>query len=154
DGRLMATSCGTSGGTGAAGGEVKMWDVRSGEELYHLSTRTAGVLTVQFSPDGKRLAGACLTGGVRVWETARGKETLHLEGHSKGTEVYYVAFSPDGRWLASCGGKWNEEKAGEVKVWDLAEAREALTLTGYTAPIWAVSFRPDGKMLATATGKW
>jgi hypothetical protein len=154
DGRRLATSCGTSSGSGALGGEVKIWDVPTGLELFTIPTRTAGVLTVAFSPDGKRLAGACLSGGVRVWETATGRETLHLQGHSKGTEVYFVAFSPDGRRLASCSGKWNEEKAGEVKVWDLAEGREVLSLGGYTAPVWSLGFRPDGKMLATATGKW
>jgi Tol biopolymer transport system component len=155
DGRRLATSCGTTGGRGAAGGEIKLWDVSSGEEIYTLRTRNAGVMTVAFSPDGKRLAGACLTGGVRVWETANGKETLLLEGHTAGTEIYYVTFSPDGRRLASCGGNWDkEEKGGEVKIWDLAEGREVLSLGGYTTTVWSLCFRPDGKMLATATGKW
>jgi WD40 repeat protein len=155
DGSRLATACGTTGGRGAAGGEVRVWDVPSGEELYTLHTHTAGVLTIVFSPDGKRLAGACLNGGVRVWETASGKETLVLEGHAKGTEVYFVAFSPDSRLLASCGGKWDDDKkAGEVKLWDLTEGRELMTLPGYLTNVWSLAFSPDGKSLATAMGKW
>jgi dipeptidyl aminopeptidase/acylaminoacyl peptidase len=151
DGRRLATSCGTAGYGGTAGGEVKLWDVDKGDQLAVLPG-VRGVLTVAFSPDGRRLAGACIDGTVKLWEVATGQETIRFKGHT--LEVYKVAFSPDSRRLASCSGLWNGSRPGEVKVWDLTTGKEVLGFHGHTRPIWSVAFRPDGKRLLTATGSW
>jgi Tol biopolymer transport system component len=152
DGGRLVTSCGTSNGGGAEGGEVKIWDVGSGLETYALDGHPKGVLSVTISPDGKRLAGACLDHTVRVWELAGAGEVLKLEGHK--FEVFGVAFSPDARWLASCAGSWSSDEPGEVKLWDLSTGKEAASLSGFTAPVWCVTFSPDGKRLAAASGKF
>jgi WD40 repeat protein len=49
---------------------------------------------VAFSPDGKRLAFAGLSDGVKVWDAGTGQEILTLKGHTK---LLSVAFSPDGK---------------------------------------------------------
>ena len=98
------------------------------------------------------MAGSCLNQKVKLWELATGRETLNLPGHS--LDVYNVAFSPDGRRLASSSGQWSSDKGGEVKIWDLAAGRELLSFRPHTTPIWSVAFSPDGRRLATASGKW
>ena len=50
-----------------------------------------------------------------------------------------VAFSPDGRRLASAGDD------GTVRLWDPATGAELATLTGHTGRVTAVAFSPDGR---------
>jgi tetratricopeptide (TPR) repeat protein len=59
-----------------------------------------------------------------------------------------VAFSPDGRQLASAGGA--SQNLGEVKLWDAATGRELCPLRGHTDLVEGVAFSPDGR-LATAS---
>jgi WD40 repeat protein/tRNA A-37 threonylcarbamoyl transferase component Bud32 len=56
--------------------------------------------------------------------------------------VQSVAFSPDGTRLASAGD--------ELKIWDLTNGQEVLTLRGHRGAVNSVAFSPDGKHLASA----
>ncbi len=153
DGRWLA-SAGSQpgGGPGGPGGDVKVWDVAAGREAFTLSSGGQGVVTVTFSPDGKRVAGSCLDRKVRLWELATGREVLALHGHT--LDVYTVAFSPDGRRLASGSGAWNQDRGGEVKVWDLPRGREVLSFQAHPTPIWGLAISRDGTRLATTSGKF
>jgi len=66
-----------------------------------------------------------------------------LKGHTRG--VFGVAFSPDGKRLASVG------VGGTVKVWDATTGQETLTFKGHTDLVSSVVFSPDGTRLASAS---
>jgi WD40 repeat protein len=55
-----------------------------------------------------------------------------------------VAFSPDGKRLASTWGS-------TVKVWDAQTGQETLTLKGHPAGFSGVAFSPDGHRLAAGS---
>ena len=54
-----------------------------------------------------------------------------------------MAFSPDGRLLASCG------KDKTVRLWDPAASEHRRTLTGHNGAVYDVAFSPDGRLLAS-----
>ena len=94
-------------------GPVKVWDAATGQETRTLKGHNAMVLSVAFSPDGKRLASASRDETVKVWDAATGQEILTLKGHTG--LVSSVAFSPDGQRLASASADQT------VKVWDAGD---------------------------------
>ena len=80
---------------------------------------------------------------VRRYDSTTGRPVAPDPGHTD--RVVAVAFSPDGKWLASGA----DDRT--VKVWNLATRKVLHTLTGHSADIRTVAFSPDGKLLATGS---
>jgi WD40 repeat protein len=87
---------------------VRCWDAVSGKPLVVLKGHLGTVWSVSVTSDGQRLAtatgttsprGAAVPGEVRLWDLVTQKELVTLKGHK--ALVRCVAFSPDGRALAS-----------------------------------------------------
>jgi len=72
------------------------------------------------------------------------KLVVSLEGHT--SEVYCVAFSPDGKRLASVNNR-------EVKVWDVVNGKELFTHMTRGSNAYGVAFSPDGKKIAVSVSK-
>ena len=125
-------------------GTIKLWDATSGQETLTLKGHAKGVLSVAFSPDGKRIVSGSDDSAIKVWEAETGQETLTLKGHL--ASVFSVAFSPDGKRIIS-GSDDNT-----IKVWDAPRSQEPVAFKGHTDFVSSVAFSPDGKQIAS--GGW
>lgn len=122
-------------------------------ELHLLRTlppHSGGAPDVAFSPDGSRLASIGAFDDFAIWETATGQPLLQLQDEA----LEYgnsIAFSPDGRFLATAG-------VTQVILWDSSTGEKLFTLAGesvgttvgYNLGVGQISFSPDGQRLAVA----
>jgi WD40 repeat protein/tRNA A-37 threonylcarbamoyl transferase component Bud32 len=78
------------------------------------------------------------------WRTRFQRGHVTLKGHTGGVDS--VAWSPDGKRLASGG---NKDRT--VKVWDARTGQELLALKGHTGWVLSVAFSPDSQRVASAS---
>jgi len=130
-------------------GQIKVWDAVTGEELLSLQEDST-FPCVKFSPDSSRIITVTRSGGsnrsnmIKVFDAATGCKLMTLQGHKE--SVYTVAFSPDGKRIAS--GSYDEK----IKLWDTQTGKELLTLSGHKGQVFSVAFSPNGKYLASGSG--
>jgi WD40 repeat protein len=133
---------------GDAGLVVGIWDVDSTRPLAVLEGHRFPVFGVRFSADGRRVATfACDRSApsrpteVKVWDADTG---LLLTGWEGAGALYSLAFSPDGRWLAT--GK----EDGTVEVVDWARGKKVSTRRDHKGAVTALAFSRDGGRLASS----
>lgn len=103
------------------------------------------VIGLPWSPDGKHLAAAAVSGPIVIFESATAKQVATLKGHGFGTAN--VVWKPTGELLATAG------QDGKVRIWDTAMWQERAALDGGSAWVEGLAFSADGTMLASAAGK-
>ncbi|HKB04354.1 MAG TPA: serine/threonine-protein kinase [Gemmataceae bacterium] len=124
---------------------TQVWDLATGKRAIPFQHITAEQLWA-ISPDCRILASPGLDKTVKIWNLATGKEQATIPVQM---EVVAVAFSPDGRTLATWR-PWYGDVV--VKLWDVATGQARGTLStpkgGRDISILSVAFSPDGKTLA------
>jgi len=123
---------------------IRLWDLATGQAttLSSLPGSYSGQ-AVAFHPSGRTLAGNMgMDGTIRLLDLAAGQVTV-LAGH--GPPIETVAFSPDGRALATGSLDYT------IRLWDLATGQPTITLSPHGGNVAAVAFSPDGHILASAS---
>ncbi len=152
DGKVLVTA--------GADETVCFWDVATGRKLRELTGLLAALPALALSPDGALLAcvahkrppgqavGELPENRVRLWDVAGAKEIRQLVVPGKGPAAgalpgfRAVAFSPDGKWLATSGVD------AHLRVWSPATGKEERRIAAGAVPPAHLAFSPDGKALA------
>jgi WD40 repeat protein len=98
-----------------------------------------------WSPDGKLLAAAAVSGPVTIFDAASGKPTHQLKGHGFGTSA--IAWQPGGQLLASVG------QDGKVRLWETPTGKERKALDAGASWCEKLAWHPSGQWLAAGAGK-
>jgi WD40 repeat protein len=150
----------------AAGGRGKIvvWDAATGKVVQQYSGHNPDpkvplsskefltVRSLDFSPDGKQIvssagpiAGVKCTNALQIWSVETGKTLMTIKGEhqaGKNRPILSVAFSPDGKTIASGGFD------GAITLWDARTGKEQRRIRGPFINILDLEFSPDGKRLA------
>jgi len=147
---------------------VCIWDVATGTEVRRPVEKIPMARNAAISPDGRLIAvgqtrfglgppGAPkrpddaperLVDPIRIWEVPSGKEVAALYGH---TDVSCgLAFSPDGRMLASVSGAWQNHGDPGLRIWDVATGIPLRRFKNDPGGGWRVAYLPDGRSIITS----
>ena len=138
DGRYLLAA----GGHIANHGHVVIWDVQTGERIFHLNHQDMDIHSAHLSPDMKYLAIGSRDKKVKFYDLST-KELIYEEkAHSEW--ISRLRFSPDGKYLMS------GDRNGQLIIWDAIELSRLHTIYKHKASVTSVAWRPDSKICVSA----
>jgi WD40 repeat protein len=139
---------------GVDDGRVFVFSADKGAEVSLHAAHAKAAAAAAFSPDGS-VVSAGLDGTILVraaapkWTLERTIEPASPDG-APVDRVMSLAFSPDGKLLASGGG--TPSRDGELIVWNPADGKAVKDFAGaHSDSVFDVQFSPDGRQLASAS---
>jgi WD40 repeat protein len=121
---------------------VCLWNAATGQRVGAMRAHW-GVRSLDFSPDGSRLACAGNDGCARIWSIPDGRVQHYFHAHEE--TVWSVRFAPVGERLLTCGGD------RVASVWDVGQSPVLEPRSEFPHPVRQLAFAPAGGSLAVLT---
>lgn len=140
-------------------GVIIVWDLPAGKELNRWQCKD-WVRSLAISPDGKTVAVSqhrpsrdkiVVPPSFHFWDADTGKMKVDLTKEVNGG-MSAVAYSPDGKWLATCRGNIEVERPdSRVTLLNPSTGKKFRELTpGHSRGVTDIAFHPDGKHIFSA----
>lgn len=135
-------------GTGTSSSLVKIWDVKSQENVAKFDGHVGSVTSISFSENGFYLATAALD-GVKLWDLRKLKNFRSFEPYHPNIPTNAVDFDFSGTYLAIAASDIRTFQTASVKhEWNLIKTFPDLSGTG---KVTSVKFGPDAKYIAVGS---
>lgn len=127
---------------------VKVWNLETGAKVKSIEIPKPAeepehvIESLAFSADGKSFSAQCRDTKINIWNTYTGELVNFIPSDG---QIVSVAFSPDGRTIASA-------ESFAPKLWNRETGKLIRTFEGHDKMVLTVAFSPNGKMLAS--GSW
>ncbi|KAJ4896556.1 Receptor for activated C kinase 1B [Raphanus sativus] len=132
--------------SGSWDGELRLWDLATGESSRRFVGHKKDVLSVAFSTDNRQIVSASRDGTIKLWNTlGECKYTISDEGEGHKQWVSCVRFSPNTLVPTIVSASWDHT----VKVWNLSNCKLRNTLAGHSGYLNTVAVSPDGSLCAS-----
>ena len=127
--------------------EIRLWDAVTGTKIKTLYETHWGNSTMSFSPNGSILASE-IGWHIHLWDVDDETPPINLKAYlgnsASGYGVAAIAFSPNGRYLASGSSD------STVQIWYLGRTHKG-TLSGHSAGLTTIAFSYDSRTLASGS---
>jgi WD40 repeat protein/serine/threonine protein kinase len=135
DGRYFAT--------GDVEGRIRIMGLPEWKELAQFTASKDGISALEFSPDSKTLVSGAAFGDstAKVWSVPDGALRGPLVGHA--AFVWALAFSPDGKLLATASADHT------IRLWRMDGLQLLRTLRGHEDNVSSVTFTADAQRLVS-----
>ncbi len=118
-------------------------------DLRTLRAHEGPVGTIAFSRDSRLLASGGEDGTARVWDVRTGQLLRTIRARCDSVDC--VSFSPDGRWLLTCGPNYKDSADGAIQFWDAQTGELAREFRAHDQWVRTLAYSLDGKYLATGS---
>ncbi len=122
---------------------VLIWDLDNEQQVA--DSVVAAATAIAIPPTGPEIFMASTAGTIEVFADRFGSPIESIRGHNSGAATTALAFSSDGRWLASGVGD------NTIRIWNRGQEPLRETLTGHAGRIQSLAFAPHGDLLASAS---
>jgi WD40 repeat protein len=157
DGKTLATLVGDT---------IRLWDAATGRQLRRIDAPASGITAMLFAPDSRFLAIRMPDESVVMLDAESGKEVRRARAKNRpqgairigsagpaGDDDGGLAYSPDGKTLASIGSEMNQKKETFfVRLIDATTGNELRRIEAAPKRPSSVAFSPDSKLVALAGG--
>lgn len=133
---------------------ISLWDSNTGRLLQRLNHKYA-VYSVEYAPDGNRVAGVAFYGNPCIWNAITGEQIICLENDIKyrtltdGIFTQVMAWSPNGEKLI-CISNNNIENIYSIQMWDTHFGSLLANFIHDLDYQIAVAWHPEGYLFASA----
>ena len=125
---------------------VYLWDLQTRKLRNVLVGDANRIGALAFSPTGETVAGATWNNAIQLWDRHTGKLLKTFIGHTnintRSMSLHFIAYSDDGKRLASVG--WEDRT---IRIWDVETGQLLQTITELPERIYNVAYSPDSQSL-------